>query len=79
MSRVIDGCVRMLIALGIFPALLLAQGTPSSKPVRIKVVVVAMFERGEDTGDTPGSTNSGSSASTWIKSFLCQPRITTCA
>jgi len=23
-------------------------------PIRVKVVVVAMFERGEDTGDIPG-------------------------
>jgi purine nucleoside permease len=27
---------------------------PAAAPIRIKVVVVAMFERGEDTGDTPG-------------------------
>ena len=26
----------------------------SGAPIKIKVVVVAMFERGEDTGDTPG-------------------------
>jgi len=44
----------MLIALGIFPVQLLAQGTPPNKTIGIKVVVVAMFERGEDTGDTPG-------------------------
>jgi purine nucleoside permease len=30
-----------------------AQASPAS-PIRIKVVVVTMFERGEDTGDTPG-------------------------
>jgi len=27
---------------------------PQPKPIQIKVVVVAMFERGEDTGDVPG-------------------------
>ena len=27
---------------------------PPAKPIPIKVVVVTMFERGEDTGDTPG-------------------------
>src|ERR1700722_12933022 len=27
---------------------------PSPKPIEVKVVVVAMFEVGEDTGDTPG-------------------------
>ncbi len=32
---------------------LLAQERPA-KPIAVKVVVVAMFERGEDTGDVPG-------------------------
>src|SRR4029077_17926716 len=27
---------------------------PAEGPIRVKVVVVAMFERGEDTGDAPG-------------------------
>jgi purine nucleoside permease len=40
--------------IGIFPVLLSSQSAPPSKPIPIKVVVVAMFERGEDTGDTPG-------------------------
>ncbi len=31
-----------------------AQTTPSAAPIRVKVVVVTMFERGEDTGDAPG-------------------------
>ena len=31
-----------------------AQTPASGKPICVKVVVVAMFERGEDTGDTPG-------------------------
>jgi purine nucleoside permease len=44
----------VLIAVGVYPAFLLAQATAETKPIRIKVVVVAMFERGEDTGDTPG-------------------------
>src|SRR5258708_9508251 len=43
-----------LIVFGIYPALLLAQATTETKPLAIKVVVVAMFERGEDAGDTPG-------------------------
>src|ERR1017187_5196104 len=30
------------------------QAAKQAGPIRIKVVVVAMFERGEDTGDTPG-------------------------
>jgi purine nucleoside permease len=54
MSRLLTRCVRELIVLGFFPVLLLGQTTPPGTPIRIKVAVVAMFERGEDTGDTPG-------------------------
>jgi purine nucleoside permease len=54
MSRLHKWFVRVLMVLGIFPVLLRAQATTSNTPIRIKVVVVAMFERGEDTGDTPG-------------------------
>jgi len=38
----------------LFPTLLSAQTAPSPKPIPIKVVVVAMLEAGEDTGDMPG-------------------------
>jgi purine nucleoside permease len=31
-----------------------AQSAPPPKPIEIKVVVIAMFEQGADTGDTPG-------------------------
>lgn len=34
--------------------LVCAQLTTPSTPIRVKVVVVTMFERGEDTGDVPG-------------------------
>jgi len=34
--------------------LLCAQVTTPSVPIRVKVVVVTMFERGDDTGDVPG-------------------------
>src|ERR1700674_5781661 len=54
MSRLYKRFVLVLIVLGVFPVLLRAQATTSGTPIRIKVVVVAMFERGEDTGDTPG-------------------------
>jgi purine nucleoside permease len=33
---------------------LAGQATSPAAPIRIKVVVVTMFERGEDTSDTPG-------------------------
>src|SRR6266853_1630089 len=46
--------VCILIVVVIFPFQLFGQGTWAGKPIPIKVVIVAMFERGEDTGDTPG-------------------------
>ena len=44
-----------------------AQAVVPDEPIRIKVVVVTMFERGEDTGDAPAEF------------FRCLPVITTCA
>src|SRR5271154_5077455 len=42
----------------IFPlcvsSLLCAQTATQTSPIHVKVVVVSMFERGEDTGDAPG-------------------------
>jgi purine nucleoside permease len=54
MSKFIRRCASVFFVLAIFPVHLSAQSTQASKPIPIKVVVVAMFERGEDTGDTPG-------------------------
>lgn len=46
---------RILMLMAAWPVLALAQSTaPAAKPIPIKVVVVTMFERGEDTGDSPG-------------------------
>src|SRR5579864_4251946 len=48
---------QLFLALGLAALLcgnLSAQAEGSAVPIRIKVVVVTMFERGEDTGDTPG-------------------------
>jgi purine nucleoside permease len=44
----------MIAVCVLFPTLHLAQSKPLDKPIQIKVVVVTMFERGEDTGDVPG-------------------------
>jgi purine nucleoside permease len=33
---------------------LVAQSATTAQPMRVKVVIVTMFERGEDTGDVPG-------------------------
>ena len=58
MSRFRRQLIRTLLLFGCGSIPLLAQtATPStspSAPIRVKVVVVAMFERGEDTGDIPG-------------------------
>jgi purine nucleoside permease len=54
MTRLLKCFIRVLSIFGIFPTLLPAQSAPPAKPIPIKVVVVAMFERGEDIGDTPG-------------------------
>jgi purine nucleoside permease len=50
---VIEFAPRLLFLIGI-PGLLCAQTQKSASPIPIKVVVVTMFERGEDTGDLPG-------------------------
>jgi|SRR3984957_4719589 len=43
-----------LVAYFILCGSVYAQVAASPSPIRVKVVVVTMFERGEDTGDTPG-------------------------
>ena len=54
MNEVCKRFALILLALGTLSAPLLAQTVPQSKPIPVKIVVVTMFERGEDTGDTPG-------------------------
>lgn len=54
MSRFLRCFFLGLVAHGVCSSVLYAQGAPAPKPIPIKVVVVTMFERGEDTGDTPG-------------------------
>ena len=44
----------LTIALFVLTCAGLSQSAAPAGPIRIKVVVVTMFERGEDTGDTPG-------------------------
>jgi purine nucleoside permease len=47
--------LRLLMLTTIFVCGARAQGvSPTAKPIQVKVVVVTMFERGEDTGDAPG-------------------------
>jgi purine nucleoside permease len=54
MSGLTQRLVSALLVLASCTGSLLAQGVTPAPPVQIKVVVVTMFERGEDTGDTPG-------------------------
>ncbi len=54
MSRFVARIWTLLAATGACAASLVAQAAPPAKPIEVKVVVVAMFERGEDTGDAPG-------------------------
>jgi purine nucleoside permease len=46
--------LQFFLLLAAFPPLVQGQSANAAKPIPIKVVVVTMFERGEDTGDTPG-------------------------
>lgn len=46
--------MQVFLLLTLSPFFLQAQDPAGGKPIPIKVVVVTMFERGEDTGDIPG-------------------------
>jgi len=54
MSRTVARLCWALLALTSCTRPLVAQATSSASPIPVKVVVVSMFERGEDTGDVPG-------------------------
>jgi len=53
-SRFFGFVVAALIGLAAVPGSVRAQAGTSSNPIPVKVVVVTMFERGEDVGDAPG-------------------------
>jgi purine nucleoside permease len=53
-SRFHGRLARTLLLFGCCAGPIYAQAPAPSAPIKIKVVVVAMFERGEDTGDIPG-------------------------
>jgi purine nucleoside permease len=46
--------LQIFLFMAASPLVLQAQTASNAKPIPIKVVVVTMFERGEDTGDAPG-------------------------
>lgn len=53
MNRVVRSIGITALCLG-YGAIAIAQEQKPNAPIAVKVVVVAMFERGEDTGDVPG-------------------------
>jgi len=54
MRRFAGFCLAASIALGVVGAPVGAQTETAPRPIPIKVVVVTMYQRGEDAGDTPG-------------------------
>src|SRR5271163_4852512 len=54
MLRPATRCAGLLLLIFFCAGFLPAQSTAPGVPIPIKVVVVTMFERGEDTGDVPG-------------------------
>lgn len=54
MKGFVQGLVSVLLLLLLNAGSLLAQSGAPAPPIQIKVVVVTMFEPGEDTGDAPG-------------------------
>jgi len=54
MDRFARKLFAALLVLGCSPAASAGQAAAPAAPIPVKVVVVTMFERGEDTGDTPG-------------------------
>jgi purine nucleoside permease len=54
MSRVVAYICGSFLVCGLWAYALAAQTVPPATPIQVKVVVVTMFERGEDTGDAPG-------------------------
>jgi purine nucleoside permease len=54
MSRFVQRLVSTFLLLPSCAGSVVAQSAAPAPPIPIKVVVVTMFERGEDTGDTPG-------------------------
>jgi purine nucleoside permease len=53
-SRFHGHLIRTLLLFGFCACSIHAQSAAPPAPIKIKVVVVTMFERGEDTGDIPG-------------------------
>src|SRR5215469_6420208 len=50
----VERLARFAVLLGLCCAQTVAQESRARAPIPVKMVVVAMFERGEDTGDVPG-------------------------
>jgi purine nucleoside permease len=53
-ARLVESLLRILALLALCAVAVHAQRPDAVHPLHVKVVVVTMFERGEDTGDAPG-------------------------
>ena len=71
--------VLALAVSGLGSAYLSAQRAAADVPIRIKVVMVTMFERGEDTDDTPGEFQLWVERGISTRFFRSLPAIATCA
>src|SRR5215472_1357896 len=55
MRPILESLAEWCVLIGVLSfSSCLAQAPSSAQPIHVKVVIVTMFERGEDTGDVPG-------------------------
>jgi purine nucleoside permease len=54
MTHLVQCYLAPILFFALFVSALPGQSGSPSPPIRVKVVVITMFERGEDTGDVPG-------------------------
>ena len=78
MKKFAGQTVGILVLIAACAGLVRAQNRLATAPIHVKVVVVSMFERGEDTGDAPGEYQLWWSGSTWTRFFRSRPATTTC-
>src|ERR1700734_3506668 len=54
MSSLLKLFAQLVLLCAFYVGFACPQASAPAKPIRVKVVVVTAFERGEDTGDAPG-------------------------
>ena len=65
-------CLASLLGLVAFGSIALAK----PRPIQVKVVIVAMFEVGQDTGDAPGELQYWVERDHLDKIYRCPPATT---